>query len=344
MKVMSKMIDFRSDTVTKPSKEMLEAIVNARVGDDEYSEDPEVNELQEYCASLFGMEAGLFVTSGQMGNQLAISVLTNPGDEIICSEGAHILNYEKAAAAQLSGVQIRPISSTDGMFSKESIKEVIGRSEYHLPTISLLSWENTHLYSGGSILNHDMFISVSEYAKEKELAVHVDGARIWHSILECNINPKEIGKTIDSLTFCFSKGLGAPVGSMLLGKKDFISKARELRKVRGGGMRQVGVIAAAAKYALESKEKLLDDHFKANQIAAYFIKNSYSGLDEVIYKGTNMVFLSFEKEKNADMFVDNLKDKGVRLATITPKVVRIVTHLDISKEDVERFISILEER
>ncbi len=344
MKVMSKMIDFRSDTVTKPSKEMLEAIVNARVGDDEYSEDPEVNELQEYCASLFGMEAGLFVTSGQMGNQLAISVLTNPGDEIICSEGAHILNYEKAAAAQLSGVQIRPIASTDGMFSKESIKEVIERSEYHLPTISLLSWENTHLYSGGSILNHDMFISVSEYAKEKELAVHVDGARIWHSILECNINPKEIGKTIDSLTFCFSKGLGAPVGSMLLGKKDFISKARELRKVRGGGMRQVGVIAAAAKYALESKEKLLDDHFKANQIAAYFIKNSYSGLDEVIYKGTNMVFLSFEKEKNADMFVDNLKDKGVRLATITPKVVRIVTHLDISKEDVERFISILEER
>lgn len=341
---MSKMIDFRSDTVTKPSKEMLEAIVNARVGDDEYSEDPEVNELQEYCASLFGMEAGLFVTSGQMGNQLAISVLTNPGDEIICSEGAHILNYEKAAAAQLSGVQIRPIASTDGMFSKESIKEVIERSEYHLPTISLLSWENTHLYSGGSILNHDMFISVSEYAKEKELAVHVDGARIWHSILECNINPKEIGKTIDSLTFCFSKGLGAPVGSMLLGKKDFISKARELRKVRGGGMRQVGVIAAAAKYALESKEKLLDDHFKANQIAAYFIKNSYSGLDEVIYKGTNMVFLSFEKEKNADMFVDNLKDKGVRLATITPKVVRIVTHLDISKEDVERFISILEER
>ena len=344
MKVMSKMIDFRSDTVTKPSKEMLEAIVNARVGDDEYSEDPEVNELQEYCASLFGMEAGLFVTSGQMGNQLAISVLTNPGDEIICSEGAHILNYEKAAAAQLSGVQIRPIASTDGMFSKESIKEVIERSEYHLPTISLLSWENTHLYSGGSILNHDMFISVSEYAKEKELAVHVDGARIWHSILECNINPKEIGKTIDSLTFCFSKGLGAPVGSMLLGKKDFISKARELRKVRGGGMRQVGVIAAAAKYALESKEKLLDDHFKANQIAAYFIKNSYSGLDEVIYKGTNMVFLSFEKEKNADMFVDSLKDKGVRLATITPKVVRIVTHLDISKEDVERFISILEER
>ena len=344
MKVMSKMIDFRSDTVTKPSKEMLEAILNARVGDDEYSEDPEVNELQEYCASLFGMEAGLFVTSGQMGNQLAISVLTNPGDEIICSEGAHILNYEKAAAAQLSGVQIRPIASTDGMFSKESIKEVIERSEYHLPTISLLSWENTHLYSGGSILNHDMFISVSEYAKEKELAVHVDGARIWHSILECNINPKEIGKTIDSLTFCFSKGLGAPVGSMLLGKKDFISKARELRKVRGGGMRQVGVIAAAAKYALESKEKLLDDHFKANQIAAYFIKNSYSGLDEVIYKGTNMVFLSFEKEKNADMFVDNLKDKGVRLATITPKVVRIVTHLDISKEDVERFISILEER
>ena len=344
MKVMSKMIDFRSDTVTKPSKEMLEAIVNARVGDDEYSEDPEVNELQEYCASLFGMEAGLFVTSGQMGNQLAISVLTNPGDEIICSEGAHILNYEKAAAAQLSGVQIRPIASTDGMFSKESIKEVIERSEYHLPTISLLSWENTHLYSGGSILNHDMFISVSEYAKEKELDVHVDGARIWHSILECNINPKEIGKTIDSLTFCFSKGLGAPVGSMLLGKKDFISKARELRKVRGGGMRQVGVIAAAAKYALESKEKLLDDHFKANQIAAYFIKNSYSGLDEVIYKGTNMVFLSFEKEKNADMFVDSLKDKGVRLATITPKVVRIVTHLDISKEDVERFISILEER
>ena len=342
MKATSKMIDFRSDTVTKPSKEMFEAIVNARVGDDEYSEDPEVNELQEYCASLFGMEAGLFVTSGQMGNQLAISVLTNPGDEIVCSEGAHILNYEKAAAAQLSGVQIRPIPTNDGMFSKDIIEDIIERSKYHLPKISLLSWENTHLSSGGSILDHDMFVSISEYAKEKELGVHVDGARIWHSILEHNINPKEVGKVIDSLTFCFSKGLGAPVGSMLLGNKDFISKARELRKVRGGGMRQVGVLAAAAKYALDTKEKLIDDHSKANQIASYFINNSYPGIDEVVYKGTNMVFLFFDTEKNTDIFIDNLKDEGFQVAIITPKVVRIVTHLDINEEDLVRFISILE--
>ena len=155
------MIDFRSDTVTKPSAAMLKTILNAKVGDDEYSEDTEVNELQEYCASLFGMEAGLFVPSGQMGNQIAITGLTSPGDEIICSEGSHIFNYEKAATAQLSGVQIRPLSSDSGMFSKNQIDDVIEQSKHHLPYISLLSWENTHLQSGGSILNHNDFISVS---------------------------------------------------------------------------------------------------------------------------------------------------------------------------------------
>ena len=336
------MIDFRSDTVTKPSPEMLDAILNAKVGDDEYSEDPEVNELQDYCASLFGMEGGLFVPSGHMGNQIAITGLTSPGEEIICCEGSHIFNYEKAAASQLSGVQIRPVSSDSGMFSKNQIYEVIEQSKHHLPYISMLSWENTHLQSGGSILNHSDFISVSGFAKEKGLKVHLDGARIWHALLQNNTNPKEIGSAVDTLTFCFSKGLGAPIGSMLLGEKEFIAKARDIRKVRGGGMRQVGILAAAARYALDTKEKLLDDHTKAMNIASFFKDNPFPGIEKVLYKGTNMVFLYFDTEENTDSFLSNLEKEGVRVGTIRPKIVRIVSHLDISNEDLTSFYSILE--
>ena len=335
------MTDFRSDTVTKPSKMMLEAITKANVGDDEYSEDPEVNELQDYCANLFGMDAGLFVTSGQMGNQIAISILTNPGDEVICSDGAHILNYEKSATAQLSGVQIRQIDSDNGMFSTTSIDQVLSESEYHLPSISLLSWENTHLSSGGSILDHDSFISVSKYIKEKGLNIHIDGARVWHSILAQRTNPKEIGEVVDSLTFCFSKGLGAPVGSMLLGSKDFISRARNIRKVRGGGMRQVGILAAAAKYALDTRDKLLEDHVKAEKVASFIQDMDDSSIEKVIYMGTNMVFIYFDTKENAESFVKSLDDAKIRVGIFKPKIVRIVTHLDIGKEDLDKLFSCL---
>ena len=334
------MIDFRSDTVTKPSKEMLDSIVKARVGDDEYSEDPEVNELQEYCASLFGLEAGLFVTSGHMGNQIAISILTSPGEEVICSEGSHILNYEKAAAAQLSGVQIRHIPSDNGMFSTKNIDKVLTESEYQLPNISLLSWENTHLESCGSMLNHYSFVSISEYARKKGLNIHLDGARVWHSILGQNIDPKEIGKAVDSLTFCFSKGLGAPVGSMLLGGKDFISRARRIRKVRGGGMRQVGVLAGAARYALDTRDRLIEDHTKANTIASFFNDLDHPDVTKVLYMGTNMVFLHFDTEESTNLFLAALKQRDIKAGVIKPKIVRLVTHLDIKEEDLVKFFAI----
>ena len=338
------MSDFRSDTVTKPTKLMLEAISSAKVGDDEYSEDPEVNTLQDYCADLFGMEAGLFVTSGQMGNQIAISILTNPGDEVLCSEGAHILNYEKSAAAQLSGVQIKQIKSNNGMFSFEAIDDAILESEYHLPSISLLSWENTHLASGGSILDHNSFISISKKIKDKGLNIHLDGARVWHSILAKNINPREIGKAVDSLTFCFSKALGAPIGSMLLGTKEFVSNARNIRKVRGGGMRQVGVLAGAAKYALETRDKLLDDHVKAEKIASFIEGLAHPSIEKVIYMETNMVFLYFDTKENATIFVESLNKQKIQLGIIKPKIVRIVTHLDIGQKDIDKLFSFLSKK
>jgi len=333
------MIDFRSDTVTKPSKEMLDSIVNARVGDDEYSEDPEVNELQEYCASIFGLEAGLFVTSGQMGNQIAISILTSPGDEVICSEGSHIENYEKAAAAQLSGVQIRKIPTDSGMFSTKEIDKVLTESEYNLPNISLLSWENTHLASCGAMLDHKSFVTVSEYAQKKGLRVHLDGARLWHSILGLDIEPREIGKAVDSLTFCFSKGLGAPVGSMLLGGKDFISNARMIRKVRGGGMRQVGILAGAARYALDTRKNLLEDHSKASKIATFFNKLNHPDITKVMYMDTNMVFLYFDTEKSSKLFIESLNKINIKVGTIKPKIVRLVTHMDIKEKDLSKFFS-----
>jgi len=335
------MIDFRSDTVTKPTKLMLEAMTNAKVGDDEYSEDPEVNSLQDYCADLFGMEAGLFVSSGQMGNQIAISILTNPGDEVICTEGAHILSYEKSAAAQLSGVQIRQIKSNNGMFSLDVINNAILESKYHLPNISLLSWENTHLASGGSMLDHNSFISISKDIKEKGLNVHLDGARVWHSILANKIDPKEIGEVVDSLTFCFSKGLGAPIGSMLLGSEEFISSARSIRKVRGGGMRQVGVLAGAGKYALDTRDKLLEDHIKAEKIASYIRDSQKPSIEKVVYMGTNMVFVHFDTKENASIFVESLNRHEILLGIFKPKIVRIVTHLDIGEEDLDKLFSAL---
>ena len=333
------MIDLRSDTVTKPSKEMLDEIVKAQVGDDEYGEDPTVNELEKFCAELLGFEAGLFVSSGTMGNQISLLIHTNPGEEVITSSDSHIKNYEHGASSFLSRIQFRDIQNIDGVLDEDDLKQTIEDSKIHKPKISLVSIENTHLASGGSIVPYDNIKSISSIAKESDLKLHIDGARIWHAILEEN-KGYDYGKYCDSLTFCFSKGLGAPIGSMLLGTNEFIENSREYRKKLGGGMRQVGIIASAAKYAINKRDELLHDHEKTLYIYTKLneIKEKLKLIDEIQYKGTNMLFLFFKDTTLSNNFLKKLEKRNIKAGLIKKNIVRLVLHKDINKEDLDNIV------
>ena len=336
------MIDIRSDTVTKPSKEMLEYLMTAEVGDDEYKEDPTVNELEEFTANLLGFEAGLFVTSGLMGNQISLLNHTNPGDEVITTSDSHIQNYEHGAASFLSRIQFRNVQHEDGNLDLEDLKTQINKSSYNKPKISTVAIENTHLSSGGSIIPFEDIKKLYEYTSSNNLKLHVDGARVWHAILE-NKSNSNYGEYCDSLTFCFSKGLGAPIGSILLGSKSFIDDSREYRKKIGGGMRQVGIIASAAKFALINREDLLDDHKKAIEIYDQLIinKNKIDGLDSIIYKGTNMILLDFTSIEFSDKFLEKLLNSKIKAGYLREKVVRFVFHKDINSENIKKIIEVI---
>ena len=336
------MIDIRSDTVTKPSKEMLEYLMTAEVGDDEYKEDPTVNELEEFTANLLGFEAGLFVTSGLMGNQISLLNHTNPGDEVITTSDSHIQNYEHGAASFLSRIQFRNVQHEDGNLDLEDLKTQINKSSYNKPKISTVAIENTHLSSGGSIIPFEDIKKLYEYTSSNNLKLHVDGARVWHAILE-NKSNSNYGEYCDSLTFCFSKGLGAPIGSILLGSKSFIDDSREYRKKIGGGMRQVGIIASAAKFALINREDLLDDHKKALEIYDQLIinKNKIDGLDSIIYKGTNMILLDFTSIEFSDKFLEKLLNSKIKAGYLREKVVRFVFHKDINSENIKKIIEVI---
>jgi len=336
------MIDIRSDTVTKPSKEMLEYLMTAEVGDDEYKEDPTVNELEEFTANLLGFEAGLFVTSGLMGNQISLLNHTNPGDEVITTSDSHIQNYEHGAASFLSRIQFRNVQHEDGNLDLEDLKTQINKSSYNKPKISTVAIENTHLSSGGSIIPFENIKKLYEYTSSNNLKLHVDGARVWHAILE-NKSNSNYGEYCDSLTFCFSKGLGAPIGSILLGSKSFIDDSREYRKKIGGGMRQVGIIASAAKFALINREDLLDDHKKALEIYDQLIinKNKIDGLDSIIYKGTNMILLDFTSIEFSDKFLEKLLNSKIKAGYLRERVVRFVFHKDINSENIKKIIEVI---
>jgi len=333
------MIDLRSDTVTKPSKEMLDEIVKAQVGDDEYGEDPTVNELEEFCAELLGFESGLFVSSGTMGNQISLLNHTNPGEEVITSSDSHIKNYEHGASSFLSRIQFRDVKNIDGALEEDDLKQIIEDSKIHKPKITLISIENTHLASGGSIVPYDKIMSISSIAKENNLKLHVDGARIWHAILEED-KGYDYGNFCDSLTFCFSKGLGAPVGSMLLGSSDFIEDSREYRKKLGGGMRQVGIIASAAKYAINMRDEILHDHEKTRYIYKKLseIKEKLNLIDEIQYKGTNMIFLIFKDNKMSTDFLKKLEKGNIKAGLIKKNIVRLVLHKDVNNKDLDKIV------
>jgi len=331
-------IDLRSDTVTKPGLAMRQAMANANVGDDVFAEDPTVIELQEETARILGKEAALYAPSGCMANQLAIAIHTTEGDEVLLEADAHIFNYETTAASLLSRVQLYPLKAADrGLLSAADIKPAIREKAYYMPVTSVIAIENTHNRAGGTVYPIERIREVSELAKANSIIMHLDGARLWNACAFSGLSPKDYADNFDTVSVCFSKGLGAPVGSAIAGTKDLIAKARRFRKIWGGGMRQAGIIAAGALYALRNnRERLAEDHRKARLFAETiqnFSKNIHIDFSRL---ETNIVLLKIDAVSDLSRALGMLKEKGVLLSLGSHGLLRAVTHLDVSMEDCEK--------
>ena len=331
------MIDLRSDTVTKPSDKMRAAMASAEVGDDVFSEDPTVNRLQQRAAEIFEKKAALFVPTGSMGNEIAVKLHTKPGQEIIIEERGHILNYELGAASVISGVTIRPVKSGDGsghLTWDEIEPELRVDSPYWITRTGLVCLENTHNFAGGSCMTADACAIVCEKAHDLGLPVHMDGARIFNASVALDTPVADLTRHCDSVMFTLSKGLGAPVGSMLLGSKEFIAEARVWRKRFGGGMRQIGILAAAGLIALEEgRNRLHEDHENARRLAAGVAEISGLSIDTSTVQ-TNIVIFDVSR-KSAGEICTRLKDEGVLAIAISEKQIRMVTHLDVDDQGIE---------
>lgn len=337
-----KPIDLRSDTVTKPSKAMREAIFNAEVGDDVFGEDPTVIKLQQKCAELSGKQSSLFVTTGCLGNQLAIKGHTVQGDEVICESEAHIFHYETSAPSIISNVQLHTVPGTNGVMKLDDIKSAIRSNEYYFPKTKLICLENTHNRAGGTIQPIENIKEIYAFAKENNIKVHIDGARIFNASVETGISLGEYAKHCDSISFCFSKGLGAPVGSILCGEYEFISLAHKWRKILGGGMRQSGILAAAALYALENNvERLKGDNDKAKYFAKEISKLEGFGINPDNVQ-TNIVVFSYNKKSKND-FIQLLERNGVRISSGSYDNLRAVFHMDVTKDEVQKAIEIIKQ-
>lgn len=323
--------DFRSDTVTKPTQKMLDFMYKAPLGDDVFGEDPSITELEKYAASLFGMEAGLFCPSGTMTNQIAIKLHTQPGDEVICDFVSHIYQYEGGGIARNAQCSVRLINGAKGQFTSDDVLKNINPDDPHYPRTKLVSVENTCNRGGGSIWSLSELKKIRKVCDDKKLKFHLDGARIFNALEETKESPKDFGKIFDTISVCLSKGLGAPVGSVLLGSKEDMYQARRIRKVFGGGMRQAGIIAAGGLYALKHQVKRLsEDHDKARELEKILRKCSF--VKEVFEVESNIVvFILKDKIKRED-FIQKAKEKGVLVLAFGANGVRMVTHLDISKE------------
>ena len=334
------LIDFRSDTVTKPSAGMLEAMATAKVGDDVFGEDPTINELEQLVASLFGMEAAIFCPSGTMTNQIAIKCHTQPGDEVICDESSHVYQYEGGGIAFNSSASVKLLKGDRGRITAEQVKSSINRDDNHKARTSLVSLENTSNLGGGSCYKFEEIKKIKNICLENNLALHLDGARTWNALVAKNETPKQYGEVFNSISVCLSKGLGCPVGSLLVGEKGFIKKARRIRKVFGGGMRQAGFIAAAGIYAIQNNfQRLKEDHLHATQISEelkskYFIK-------EILPVETNIIIFEMNDKMTAADFVSKFKEQDILCFEIAPGKVRLILHLDITKKMVEKTIEII---
>ena len=331
-------IDLRSDTVTKPSKDMLEAMMQASVGDDVFREDPTVNALESRIAKMFGKETAMFFPSGTMANQTAIKLHTHPGDQVICDKYAHIFNYESGGASFNSGVSCNLLDVNNGMFTASDVLTAINPSAYYYSKTSLVEVENTANRRGGSTWDFTEIEKIKTVCDENNLGFHLDGARLWHALVENNETTEQYGKAFDTISVCLSKGLGCPVGSVLIGNNDIMENAIRIRKIFGGNMRQAGYLAAAGLYALDNNiERLAEDHKKAKEIGTVLAELSIVKSVESIE--TNIVIFELNNNVNEKEFTQKLADKNIHIISMGGNKLRMVTHLDYTNAMHDKLLS-----
>lgn len=335
------MVDLRSDTLTRPTEAMRRVMATAEVGDDVFGEDPTVIRLQETVAERLGKEAALFVSSGVMGNQLAIKVQTRPGDEVICEAGCHISNYESAASAALWGVQLRTVEGRRGILTAGQVEAAIRPGHYWEPQPRVVALENTHNKAGGVVQPPEHVAGIARVARDHGLRFHLDGARIWNASIASGIPERELVAPFDTVSVCLSKGLGAPVGSLLVGPADLIREARRFRKMLGGGMRQVGILAAAGLHALEHhRDDLAKDHERARRLAEGLASIPAFELDPTLVE-TNIIMFDV-RDATAEEVVRKLAAEGVRMVPFGPRTIRATTHRDLTDLNIDQALSVLD--
>lgn len=335
-------INLISDTITRPTPEMLDAMLNAKVGDDVFGADPTVLELQEKIAAQFGMEAALFFPSGTMANQTAIKLHTQPAEQLICDKWSHVFNYESGGASFHSGVSCKLLDGHRGMFEAAQLMEAIHNPEhYYLPLSSLVVVENTTNKGGGACWDYNELLKIKNVCKENNLSYHLDGARLFNALIAKNEDPKQYGKLFDSISICLSKGLGAPIGSLLLSSAENIHTAIRVRKLFGGGMRQVGYLAAAGIYALDNHvDRLAEDHQRARVLGSALKNNSW--VEQVEPIETNIIIFKLYQNRNEQSFLKALDAENIKIISMGEGHLRIVTHLDFTDQMLSKVIEVLE--
>ena len=334
-------IDLRSDTVTKPTKSMLEAMLTAEVGDDVYKEDPTVNALEKRLANMFGMDEALFFPTGSMANQAALKLHTNPGEQVICDKYAHIYNYEGGGASFNSGISCKLVDGHRGMFTAEQAEASINPPDfYHSPLTSLIAVENTTNKGGGACWDFEELKKLRKVADTHNLGYHLDGARLWNALIAKDENPEQYGELFDTISVCLSKGLGCPIGSVLMGNKEIMNGAIRVRKILGGGMRQVGYLAAAGLYALDNHfERLTEDHKKAKEIGE--VLSQLNQIKKVEPIETNIVIFELNDDIDETQFLNILKDKNIHIIGMGSNKLRMVTHLDYTDQMHKKLLNLL---
>jgi threonine aldolase len=334
------MIDLRSDTVTRPTPAMMQAMFSARVGDDVFKDDPTVNALEAKAAALFGKDAALFCPSGTMTNQVAIKVHTRPGDEVICHKLSHVYYYEGGGIAFNSGSSVCLLEGDHGRITASDVEAHINPDDIHRPVSRLVSVENTMNKGGGAIYDFNELKKIGAICKANGLGYHLDGARLFNALVETNETPLQYGELFDSISICLSKGLGAPVGSLLLGSTTFIKQASRIRKVMGGGMRQSGILAAAGIYALDNHvQRLKEDHQRARTIGLELSNLPY--IEEVYPTQTNILVFKLNDKMNDSLFIKKLAEHDIHGMIFSPQTIRFVTHLDFTDDMMQKTISVL---
>lgn len=340
---MHDVVDLRSDTVTQPTPEMREAMARAEVGDDVWEEDPTVKRLEALAAERLGKEAGLLVTSGTQGNLVSVLALTEPGQEVLVDQDSHLFNYEVAGAARLGGLQMRPLPTPRGFLSPEQVREALRPADIHLPRTGLVAIENTHNRHGGTCCTPEAIAAVAEVAHAAGVPVHLDGARLFNAAVALGRPARDFARAVDSVTVCLSKGLGAPVGSVVCGSAAFIARARRIRKMLGGGMRQAGIIAAAGIVALERMvDRLAEDHANARALAEGLARLPGLAVDLGRVE-TNIVIVRVLRPGGVEELVQGCAARKVRIHAIGPGAIRCVTHKDVDAEDIARAVEAFRE-